>query len=298
MDPLVSVIMPAYNCEQYVEAAIQSILNQSYTNFELLIADDASTDSTRQKIDAITDSRIRRFHDTANKGYLGASNALMPHALGAFITFQDADDYAHPGRLEKLVNAFREQPGVSVIGSNVTKVDMNDIPFSVSDYPQTHAGIQERFINYKTVMTGSALMVRKEVIEALGFYNPYFSRLGWEDVYWYSVILKHYKAANIPEALYFYRANPGSASRTYKSDVTEVGHDLIIDLYRKFPGTQKDYIQQENASALEELVCRLWISKHRKDPLRLLFAKIKTKNTGVGATLRLIGYAIYVKLRR
>ncbi len=117
--------MPAYNCEKFVKHAIDSMLNQSYSNFELLIADDCSKDSTKSIIDSYTDERIKRFHNDVNLGYLKASNKLFKQCTGQLITFQDADDYADLTRLEKLVGFLDKNEKVSVIGSNVIKVDEN-----------------------------------------------------------------------------------------------------------------------------------------------------------------------------
>ena len=105
---MISVIMPAYNCELYVEMAIKSILEQTYKDFELLIADDASKDNTKKIIDdlAKTDSRIKTFHNESNLGYLQASNKLFEKCSGEYITFQDADDFSDVTRFEKLVKEF------------------------------------------------------------------------------------------------------------------------------------------------------------------------------------------------
>src|ERR1700752_3454291 len=123
---LVSVIMPAYNCEKYVKKAIDSILNQTYSNFELLIADDCSKDSTKNIIDSYTDNRIKRFHNETNMGYLQASNKLFKECEGDFITFQDADDYSAPNRLELLISFLEKNSSYSCVGSNVIKVDDSD----------------------------------------------------------------------------------------------------------------------------------------------------------------------------
>src|ERR1700741_604134 len=171
--PLVSILMPAYNCEKFINQAIDSIVNQSYANFELLIADDCSKDQTKKIIDSYSDARIRRFHNEVNLGYLKASNKLFKQCKGDLITFQDADDYSDPSRLEKLVKFLEMNKDVFVAGSNVRKVDENGVLRPSTNFPETHNDIVKNFANYKIVFTGSALMLRKEVIEKYGIYHEY-----------------------------------------------------------------------------------------------------------------------------
>ena len=101
--PLISVVMPAYNVERYIEKSINSILDQSYPNVEILVADDASTDKTKAIIDGYTDARIKRFHNESNQAYLKTCNKLMSLAKGQFLAFQDADDFSHVQRFEGSV---------------------------------------------------------------------------------------------------------------------------------------------------------------------------------------------------
>src|SRR5687768_10903867 len=104
--PLVSVIMPVFNCERYVRAAIQSILSQEYTNLELLICNDGSTDNSLKEIRKFSDKRIRLFINKNNVGSLATRNYLLTQAKGFFIAMQDADDISMPQRLSKQVDSF------------------------------------------------------------------------------------------------------------------------------------------------------------------------------------------------
>jgi len=235
--------MPAYNCEKYVKQAIESILNQTHSNFELLIADDCSKDSTKSIIDSYTDVRIRRFHNESNMGYLKASNKLFMECKGEFITFQDADDYSAPNRLELLISFLKKNTDYSCVGSNVSKVDDADNELYVTNFPLSNSEIKTRFANTKVVMTGSSLLVKKEVIEKVGYYNLYFNRLGSEDVYWFSFILNYFKVSNIPDKLYYYRANPTSVSSFFKNPKTKVLHNLVVFLYKRRNLNKEDYLQ-------------------------------------------------------
>jgi glycosyltransferase involved in cell wall biosynthesis len=204
--------MPAYNAGDYVRQAIDSVLNQTYGNIELLIADDCSTDHTRTIIDSYPDKRIKRFHNGENQGYLKTTNLLFDHAKGELITFQDADDWSDVSRIEILYNEFAQDAALGCIGSFVNKVDIENkitdhIRFKCS-YEEIASDLPEHFN-----CVGSALMIRKEVLPKIGGYHLYFDRVGSEDLYWYGKIVKHFKTINIPQNLYFYRSTPGSVSK-------------------------------------------------------------------------------------
>lgn len=241
---LISIIMPAYNCEEYIKTAIDSILNQTYTNFELLITDDCSKDNTRKIIDSYVDIRIKRFHNSQNQGYLKASNLLFKQCAGDYITFQDADDYSDITRLEKLVVFLENNIDVAVVGSNVHRVDENGNLVYFTNFPSEDKEVRSYFENYKIGFTGSALMLRKEVISTCGIYNEYFNRIGSEDVYWFSNIIDKFKIANIPDILYFYRVNSNSVTVMQKNPKAFICHDLIMKMYFRRKHGKQDYIAQ------------------------------------------------------
>ena len=120
INPLVSIIMPVYNVEKYIEQAINSILNQSYKNFELILVDDASPDNSPAICDhfAQTDDRIRVIHKNINQGVGFARNTGLESADGDYIFFIDPDDYLDPGLLEKVFNGLRPETEIFVFGVN------------------------------------------------------------------------------------------------------------------------------------------------------------------------------------
>ena len=271
--------MPAYNCDKFVAKAIESILSQTYSNFELLIADDYSTDHTKKLIDSYTDQRIKRFHNDVNQGYLKASNLLFSKCKGEFITFQDADDHSDVNRLEKLVNFLQSNSSISCVGSNISKVDVEDNVYLTSDFPLEHDKIELQFQKNKVVMTGSSLMIRKEVLSNVGDYNLYFDRLGSEDVYWYSLILDDFKVANISDSLYFYRANPNSVASTFKDPRTKVLHNLIVLLHTNRRSGKEDFLKSGELNKADDHCIAL-----------LLIEKAKTSK--ISAVLSFIGLIV------
>ncbi len=215
--PLISVLMPAYNCEKFVRQAIDSILQQSHQNFELLIADDASSDATKKIIDSYTDIRIKAYHNQSNLGYLLTSNKLCTQAVGDYLTFQDADDYAHPLRLESLLKAFQSNPALQCVGSFVQRVDMEGNELT-NIKVKTSAHEIRNDLPHRFNCIGSALMVRNNIIQEFGLFHPFFDRIGSEDLYWFGIIAATHEVYNLPEMLYYYRVNTNSVTQAAHSN--------------------------------------------------------------------------------
>ena len=120
---LVSVIMPSYNTSQYIKESIQSVLNQTYTNWELIIVDDCSTDNTDEVVSAINDSRIRYFKNKKNSGAAISRNKALREAKGQWIAFLDSDDIWMPEKLERQIT-FMEDNGYAFSYTNYEEIDM------------------------------------------------------------------------------------------------------------------------------------------------------------------------------
>ena len=111
-NPLVSVIIPCYNVSTYVEKAIDSIIRQTYTNLEIIVIDDASTDETLRKILLFDDERITVKGFATNTGKIGAVNEVLQKVKGEYVCFQDGDDWSETDRIELQVKQFENSPGI------------------------------------------------------------------------------------------------------------------------------------------------------------------------------------------
>jgi len=236
---LVSVIMPAYNASKFIRKAIDSIINQTYSHFELLITDDLSTDATRKIIDSYNDPRIKTFHNEKNLGYLETFNKLIALTKGDLITFQDADDFSEPNRLELLLEEFEKDGTLGICGSNFVRIDEKDRQIEISDFPLVHdeifGGMPEKF-----GFIGSALMIKREVYEQTGGYHTFFNRMGQEDHYWGYLAMSRFKTKNIQPPLYFYRFNSSSVSGNLSNNPDKLNSQKIIETLinqRKEKGT-------------------------------------------------------------
>ncbi|MBL4775796.1 MAG: glycosyltransferase [Mariprofundus sp.] len=157
--------MPAYNADQFVNTAVQSCMAQSWTNWELIIVNDGSTDGTKDTLDRIDDSRIHVLHQS-NKGVSSARNAALELAMGEYITFLDADDAIPPKSLEVRAVFLQENP----------EVDIVDGVISVRD-----ATLQEEQRRYRPYYSGK-LLPRLLKLDDCVFFGPFYmvrrSRLG------------------------------------------------------------------------------------------------------------------------
>ncbi len=210
--PLVSIVMPAYNAEKFVVLAIESILKQTYQNFELLIADDCSTDSTRKLVDSFQDPRIKTFHNTKNIGYLKTCNILFSKCVGPLMTFQDADDFSEPNRLEIQVNVMNQHPEYGFCGSWYKRISFTGEEIGLIKKPCSYEEIISK-LKTGNAFCGAAVVIRKEVYEAVGGYREFYNRMGNEDYDWTYLIAEKFKGINIDQYLYGYRYNPASVSQ-------------------------------------------------------------------------------------
>jgi glycosyltransferase involved in cell wall biosynthesis len=171
--PFVSVIMPVYNTERYVAGAVESILGQTYRNYEFLIADGGSTDKSRTIVDryAAQDTRIRVWA-RPNTSPQERLNEMLDQAQGELVARMDADDVALPERLELQAAFLQANPGYFVVGSEFLLIDPDGYPICVCGEQQTHEEIEALQLTGKhgSVIAHSATMYRREPVLAVGKY--------------------------------------------------------------------------------------------------------------------------------
>ena len=137
MTPLVSIIMPTYNCGRFIHESIDSVLSQTYRNWELLIVDDCSTDETEAIMRSYTDPRIRYMRNEQNMGAAMTRNRALREAKGRYIAFLDADDLWLPQKLERQL-AFMQQNGYAFTYHDYIEIDEDSKPIGVHVSGKTH----------------------------------------------------------------------------------------------------------------------------------------------------------------
>ncbi len=208
--PLVSVLMPAYNGEKYVIEAAMSILGQTFTDFELLVIDDGSTDSTRRLLEAVHDPRLRLVSNERNLGLIATLNKGLEIAAGRYIARMDADDISLSERLEKQVQFLEAHPEVHVLGTMVNLIDENGEVFSgLSGYPTLPNDIR-RYLLRECCLIHPTVMFRKDTICSVGGYNTGAKHSEDYDL-WLRLSHQHV-IANLPEKLVSYRIHKNQVS--------------------------------------------------------------------------------------
>jgi glycosyltransferase involved in cell wall biosynthesis len=208
-DPKITVLMPAYNAEKYIGEAIASVLDQTFTDFELLIINDGSTDTTEKIIRSFTDERIRLINQS-NHGVAAALNMGLLNANAALVARFDADDICFKERLKIQYETLLRNPEYIIVGSDAEYINScGEYVFTCRLPAHSPAEIQQlHFI--KCPFIHSAVMFRKENILQAGGYNE--KAYAFEDHLLWSNIIRQSKTCNLPQTLMQVRLNPESVS--------------------------------------------------------------------------------------
>jgi glycosyltransferase involved in cell wall biosynthesis len=201
--------MPAYNAEKYIGEAIDSVLAQTFMDFELLIINDGSTDSTSKIIDSYDDPRIRLINQS-NQGIAAALNIGLLNAKADLIARFDADDICMPERLMLQYRFLLNHPDHIIVGSDADHVDMNG-NFVYDRRMPAHTNEEIQSLGIETpAFIHSAVLYRKAPIMGLGGYNA--NAYAFQDLVLWSKVLKQGKGHNLYEKLIQVRLSPGSIS--------------------------------------------------------------------------------------
>jgi glycosyltransferase involved in cell wall biosynthesis len=210
MSPKVSIIMPAYNTEKFIGASIESVLNQTYKDFELIIVDDGSEDSTASIVKHYGDSRIVYFKNDANLGLAGARNIGLSLAKGEYIAWLDSDDLSHPARVEKQLKVLENNKQVGLCGTWVQTIGA--VEGAVWKYPTKTDELRCRMLFDDPLATSSAMMRRECLDNQNDAFDPDYPPA--EDYDLWERISQKWNLTNIPEILTYYRIHSAQTSKT------------------------------------------------------------------------------------
>lgn len=208
--PTVSVIMPVYNAENYVNEAIESILGQSFTDFELIIIDDGSTDQSCTIIKKYYDPRIRFVRNETNCKLIATLNKAIQLAQGKYIARMDADDISLPERLEKQVGFMEEHSSIAVCGTWVEI--FGDCEPSFWRFTN-NADSAKCMLLFGCCIVHPSVMLRKSMLDTGFSYSDLYPH--GEDYALWTQIAQKYKVTNIPEVLLKYRKSASQVSNKY-----------------------------------------------------------------------------------
>lgn len=273
--PLVSIIMSSYNNERDVIKAINSVIAQSYPNWELVISDDASTDQTKALIDSFVDSRIRRFHSEINQGIVKQMNMLFAQAQGDYITILDADDMISPDKLTLQLKAFENNPNLSICFGRVAICDEKDqILKTVDYYPENDIEIR-KFISQRGAFPCgniACMMFTKFSLKKHGGYKLLFDGLGsWDiDLALRIISDEGSEVVTLPHVIHYWRKHPFSFSRKVNlNPMRSQSHQFAHLLYHQRLKHAKDDLTGLNSDELKELILSI-TNEYKSDPSRIL----------------------------
>jgi glycosyltransferase involved in cell wall biosynthesis len=207
--PSITVLMPAYNAEKYIDEAITSVLKQSFHDFELLIVNDGSTDDTAAIVNSYNDPRIILVNQN-NQGVAAALNTGLKHARAPYIARFDADDVCYADRLKIQYDFITSYPEYSIIGSAVDYTDAEG-HFIFTHHPEGHLNEEIQHLKYSICpFIHSSVFYKKGVVINNGGYNKH--AYTYEDHFLWLNILKNEKACNLSQPLIKVRLNPESIS--------------------------------------------------------------------------------------
>jgi glycosyltransferase involved in cell wall biosynthesis len=171
--PLVTVLLPVYNAERFVAKSIESILKQSFEDFELLIINDGSSDNSMSVISSIDDKRIRIVENEKNLTLIPTLNKGIRLARGKYIARMDSDDIAHPDRLKLQINFLEKNPEVGLLGSSTRFVDQNLNELYLKYSPETHVQNKWKMLYATSFMHPTVIFRKDAVMEVSGYSSIY-----------------------------------------------------------------------------------------------------------------------------
>ncbi len=216
--PPLSIIIPVYNADKYLTASVQSILNQTYSDFELIIINDGSTDNSEKIINSFSDNRIKYLINDQNKGIVYTRNRGLKEALGDFVGMLDADDVVYPDKFEKQIAFLKSHPEYVMVGSWVKFIDENGERLPSGWKLKAPTEKIPALMLFKNYFLQSAVLYKRECFGNHSFTEG-FDIL--EDyLLWYQ-LLKDYKAWNLPHYLVDYRLHPEGVTKKHDEERRE-----------------------------------------------------------------------------
>jgi glycosyltransferase involved in cell wall biosynthesis len=227
--PLVSVLMPVYNGEHYLRQAVDSILHQTFEDFEFIIINDGSTDNTLSILKDYTDPRIILLQNKQNKGLVATLNYGLSVVRGQYIARMDADDIAFPHRLEKQVQFMESNPSVGLLGTNVIFIDEHGKEGQLAHGTQWHfypSTVRWRLLWETTVHHPSSMIRRTTLTKNNLWFDPaYFLA---EDFDLWTRIIKYSEATYLPEVHLQYRLHSQGLSFSNREKQLAI-HSQVVE---------------------------------------------------------------------
>lgn len=248
-NPLVSVLIPVYNTEEFIHDCINSVINQTYYNIEILICNDGSNDHSYEILKKdFDDNRITLSTNTQNMGKVYTINKLLDQAKGEYISFLDSDDLYDPHKIEYQLNFLRKNRSYGLVGSSYYRIDEYGAVTSEYILDYDHEEIVDSILNFNgsRVLCGSVMCKRKLAL-SVGGYRKYFDKINGEDLDFVARILNVAKGKSLEIKLYYYRYRSNSLTRrVYFTGSERHSLEIVAFLFRqRLVNNGKDSLNSE-----------------------------------------------------
>jgi glycosyltransferase involved in cell wall biosynthesis len=230
--PTISVVMPVYNSQGYLAAAVESILAQTFSEFELVAVDDGSTDGSLATLERLAsgDTRIRII-SRPNTGIVGALNDGLTAARGELVARMDADDVAMPDRFERQLHHLSAHPDCVAVGSAVLRIDPDGDPICIQPWALAHEEIDRLLLAGGGGLAHPTAMIRTAAIRQVGGYRREYEWVEDKDL-WLR-LAEIGRLANLPEPLLKYRLHENSVCWQRENEQRALWEKLLAETYER-----------------------------------------------------------------
>lgn len=287
---LITVLLPAYNAEAYICRAIDSILTQTFTDFELLVINDGSTDSTQRLVESYTDPRIRLVNMAKNSGLINALNHGLDLANRKYLARMDADDVCLPTRLEKQFQFLEQHKDYIACGTSI--INFNTTSESYMQYPETNEQIKTALFFFERNICHPTVMIRREPLEKhkIRYRSDYTYA---EDYVFWHELAQIGKLYNIKEGLLRYYRHEDQVSTKYYPQQMAISRNIVKgSLSTLWPDITESQLQDILRLCVHEVGIypdsHFSIHKVNKTILWILDKNKKTKNFNPKALKKLL----------
>jgi glycosyltransferase involved in cell wall biosynthesis len=301
--PAISVVLPVYNAQDYILDAVNSILGQTFNDFELIVIDDASSDRSPEIVASLPDPRIRLIRNGKNCGLVESLNIGLRVATGVYVARMDHDDIALPDRLARQFEFLEANSKVAVVGTGYQLIDAYARPSLIYSPPKTPVEV-EWAMPFVCPVAHPTVMMRRSIISSLGGYSE--SAHFAEDYDLWERVLRHADISNVPEVLLLLRKHTKNMTNIWSSENARMaarvslrrlnfllGNDVEIDVAQCISSQGSAYqVKAMSAVKVIERLLAEFCSKHAKVPSsvkrdaakRIALIGIRSQNLGTMLT--------------
>ena len=256
MSKKISILLPVFNCGLYVKSAIQSIIDNSFENYEVIVINDGSTDDTLEIIKQFNDPRIK-IYNKENSGLIETLNYGLEKCNYPIVMRMDGDDLIHHRKIDTQLNYFIKNKSI-LVGTQGFTIDLNDKQIGKINLPLTHDKIVKSLLKLSSGLIHPSIMFYKDALLKIGGYNQNFKHA--EDYDMYLRLSKNGKISNIEEKLIYLRKHETNVSLVHAKD--QIKNSIISrEIYLKSgitPINKKTYIKYKQQTD-EKIIYKLYV---------------------------------------